>query len=234
MDEKQRDASLRAWVLIVGILIILGWVSYSVVSIVRQSARQAQQAVQPVTDLSNNIGTQVAQAFRPTPTVIVDPVMIIRQVRSLARLETIQYTVERVITAETGQGAFGILFGDRLLFIAHGIVIAGVDMQLLSPQDLRVQDNVLYVHLPAPEIFIATLDNDKSYVYNRETGVLTRGDVNLETTARRAAEQVIRQAALEDGVLDLARRNAENYLSRLMSELGGYNDVVFVQPTPQP
>jgi hypothetical protein len=166
--------------------------------------------------------------------VIVDPVMIIRQVRSLARLETIQYTVERVITAETGQGAFGILFGDRLLFIAHGIVIAGVDMQLLSPQDLRVQDNVLYVHLPAPEIFIATLDNDKSYVYNRETGVLTRGDVNLETTARRAAEQVIRQAALEDGVLDLARRNAENYLSRLMSELGGYNDVVFVQPTPQP
>jgi hypothetical protein len=234
MDDKPRDASLRMWLLVIGILVIMGWVAYTVVSAVQQSARQAQQAVQPVTDLSNSIGTQVAQIFNPTPTVVVDPVTIIHQVRSLARLETIQYTVEKVITAETGQGVFGALFGDRLLFIAHGVVVAGVDLQLLGPEDLKVKDNVLFVQLPEPEIFIATLDNEKSYVYNRDTGILTRGDVNLETTARRVAEQEVRQAALDDGVLDLARQNAENYLSRLMIELGSYQEVVFNQPTPQP
>jgi hypothetical protein len=148
-------------------------------------------------------------------------------------LETIQYSIEKVITAESGQGTFGFLFGDKLIFVAHGVVTAGVDLARLQPEDLRVQNNVLYVRMPAPEIFIATLDNEKSYVYNRDTGALTHGDVNLETTARRAAEDEIRKAALEDGILQQAGQNAENYLSRLLRELG-YPEVIFEQATPVP
>jgi hypothetical protein len=237
--NSSRESNLRAWILIGGILLIFAIVSFLVLSAILRSIEQAQRAVQPVSDLSNNLGTQVAQVLQPTPTVIVDPVTIVRQVRSLARLETIQYNVEKVITAEVGQGAFGILFGDRLLFIAHGVVIAGIDLSLLSPEDLRVENNVLYVQLPEPEIFIATLDNEKSYVYDRDRGALTRGDVNLETTARRVAEQEIRNSALEDGILEQASQNAENYLYRLLLEIGNYDEVIFLQsttqqPTPQP
>jgi hypothetical protein len=176
----------------------------------------------------------MAQVLNPTPTVIVDPVTIVRQVRSLARLETIQYSVEKVITAESGQGPFGFLFGDRLLLVAHGEVIAGVDLSKLSPDDLRVRDNVLYVSLPEPEIFVATLDNEQTYVYDRETGILTQRDINLESTARQAAEQAIREAALEDNILNQARVNAENYLHRLFIDIGNYDEVIFVGGTPQP
>ena len=220
--------------MVIGILIIISLAAYLVISVVRQSVMQAQQFVQPVADLSNGIGTQVAQLLRPTPTVIVDPVTIIHQVRSLARLETIQYSVEKVITAEAGQGQFGFLFGDRLLLVAHGRVIAGVDLEKLGPENLRVEDNVLFVNLPEPEIFIATLDNEKSYIYDREKGILTSGDVNLETIARQAAEQEIEKAALEDGILELARQNAENYLSRLFREIGKYSEVIYERPTPEP
>ena len=220
--------------MVIGILIIISLAAYLVISVVRQSVMQAQQFVQPVADLSNGIGTQVAQLLRPTPTVIVDPVTIIHQVRSLARLETIQYSVEKVITAESGQGQFGFLFGDRLLLVAHGRVIAGVDLEKLGPENLRVEDNVLFVNLPEPEIFIATLDNEKSYIYDREKGILTSGDVNLETIARQAAEQEIEKAALEDGILELARQNAENYLSRLFREIGKYSEVIYERPMPEP
>ena len=41
-----------------------------------------------------------------------------------------------------------------------------------------VEDGILYVQLPDAEIFMATLDNEKSYVYDRETGILTQGSVN--------------------------------------------------------
>jgi hypothetical protein len=232
--EKSTKKNIIGWVLVIGILIIIGLVAYQVLSIVRQSVSQAQQFVQPVADLSNGIGTQVAQLLRPTPTIVIDPVTIIHEVRSLARLETIQYTVEKVITAETGQDQFGFLFGDRLLLVAHGKVIAGVDLEKLGPENLRVVDNVLYVKLPEPEIFLATLDNEKSFIYDREKGILTSGDVNLETLARQAAEQEIEKAALEDGILELARQNAENYLSRLFRDIGKYSEVIFEQPTPQP
>lgn len=212
-------------ILTVGVLLLIGFV---LINTVERGLRQAQSAIRPLSDLTQNVGTQVAQALNPTPTIIPDPVTIIHSVRSLARLETIQYSVEKVITAESGQGAFGFLFGDRLLLVAHGIVIAGVDLEKLSPQDLRLENGVLVVRLPEAEIFIATLDNAKSYVYDRETGLFTKGNIQLETEARRAAEEEIRKAALEDGILEQANRNAQAYLLRLFLQLG-YRDVIFEQ-----
>ncbi|MGD9092352.1 MAG: DUF4230 domain-containing protein [Anaerolineales bacterium] len=224
------DNNTRAWILIGGILLILAVSSFAVVFVLYQGVRQAQQTMQPVNELTSNMATQVADFLNPTPTVLPDPVTIVHSVRSLARLETIQYTMEKVITAETRQEPFGILFGDRLLFVAHGVVIAGVDLNKLSPQDLWTEGGVLYVRLPEPEIFIATLDNEKSYVYDRDTGLLTHGDVDLETTARQAAEEEIEKGALEDGILLKAHQNAESYLYRLFRDLG-YPEVIFVEPT---
>jgi hypothetical protein len=96
-----------------------------------------------------------------------------------------------------------------------------------------VENGVLYVTLPEAEVFIATLDNDKSYVYNRETGLLTHGDVNLETTARKAAEEEIENAAMEDGILEQAGTNAENFMYGFLRNLG-YPEVIFIRPTPTP
>jgi hypothetical protein len=222
------DNNIKVWVLIIGVLLIIGVSAILIVSTVVQSVQTAQNAIQPISDMTSNLGTQVAQVLNPTPTVIPDPVTIIHQVRTLARLETIQYSLEKVITAEVGQESFALLFGDRLLFVAHGIVIAGVDMEKIGPKDLWMEDGILYVRLPEPEVFIATLDNEKSYVYDRDTGLLTHGDTNLETAARQVAEREIEKAALEDGILDQARVNAEYYLSRLLRDLG-YMDVIFIE-----
>lgn len=227
------DNQLRGWILTLGTLLIVLLAALAVIGLVRQSIQQAQQALQPVNDVTNNLGTQVALALHPTPTVLPNPVTVVYQVRTLARLETIQYSVEKVITAETGQGVFAPLFGDRLLFVAHGVVIAGVDMMKLGPEDLWLENGILYVRLPKAEIFIATLDNDKSYVYDRDTGLLTHGDVNLETLARQAAEDEIKAAALEDGILEQAQLNAEAYLYRLLRNLG-YDEIVFVEPQIAP
>jgi hypothetical protein len=232
--NESRDRNLRAWVLVLGTLLILSLIGVAIVYAIQQSLDRANRVFQPVGDMTSGLSTQVAQVLHPTPTIVPDPITVIQEVRSLARLETIQYTVEKVITAESNQGTFGFLFGDKLLFVAHGVVVAGVDLSKMGPQDLAVSGNVLYVHLPDPEIFIATLDNDKSYVYNRDTGVFTKGDVNLETSARQAAEDEISKAAMEDGILDQARVNAENYMYRLFLSLG-YRDVVFVDNgTPMP
>jgi len=222
----KNDNNLRGWVLVIGLLVVLGLGVYGVVSAIQQSARQAQQAIQPVNELTSNVATQVAQILHPTPTILPDPVTIIQGVRSLARLETIQYSVEKVITAETNQGPFGFLFGDRLILVAHGIVIAGVDLEKLTPENMQLRNGVLYVRLPDSEIFLTTLDNDKSYVYNRDTGLLTHGNINLESDARRAAEDEIEKAAVADGILEQAQRNAENYLYRLLRDVG-YPEVIF-------
>ncbi len=210
------------------ILVVLAAGVYFIVQTVRETAIAAQQPFEQVSQANQALQTQVAQLANPTPTIIPDPVTYINEIRALARLETIQYSVEKVITAEVGQGTFGFAFGDRLLFVAHGIVIAGIDMEKLQPSDMRFDGQVLYVRLPPTEIFIATLDNEKSYVYDRETGLLTQGQVDLETLARQTAEDEIRKAALEDGILTQAKTNAESYLLKFFNALG-YKSVIFEQ-----
>jgi hypothetical protein len=220
------NKNLLPWIFVIGIFVILIVAVFGVVVTIQ---RTTQRIIQPVSDMTSGLGTQVAQILHPTPTILPDPVTLINQIRPLARLETIQYTVEKVITAEVGQNLLAPLIGDRLLFVGHGYVIAGIDLSKIRSQDIASEDGILVVHLPKAEVFVATLDNDKSYVYDRETGLLTHGDINLETTARQAAEDQIRQAALDDGILEQAQTNAETYLASLLNKLG-YAQVSFVFP----
>jgi hypothetical protein len=228
-----RDAKL--WVLVFGVLLVAAVSAYFVISAVQDMTETvsdaADRAVQPVDDVASMTGglaTQISEVLNPTPTILPDPVSIIHDVRTLARLETIQYSIEKVVTADSGQQDLTILFGDRLIFVAHGTVLAGIDLAELGEDDLWLDGGTLYVRLPKPQIFIATLDNDKSYVYDRDTGLFTKGNIDLETMARQAAEEEIEKAAMEDGILDLAQTNAEYYLSRLFQTLG-YPQVIFVQ-----
>ena len=89
-----------------------------------------------------------------------------------------------------------------------------------------LEGEVLHVNLPEAEVFVATLDNDQSYIYDRDTGVFRKSDPDLETAARQAAEQEILEAAIDDGILAQAQQNAEVYLERLFNSLG-YQRVEF-------
>lgn len=170
-----------------------------------------------------------------TPTIYPSSLTVIEGVQSLSRLETASYHIEKVITAESGQGPLGFLFGDKLLLIAYGEVIAGVDLSEIGPGDIMTgEGGVVYMRSPAPEVFVNTLDNHRTYVYDRRTGAAGMNQ-QLETAARQEAERLILQAALEDGLLDTAEQNARNVLKSFVLGLG-FEHVIFVRemPTPTP
>ncbi|HUG14958.1 MAG TPA: DUF4230 domain-containing protein [Thermomicrobiales bacterium] len=146
---------------------------------------------------------------------------VVLQMQSLARLETMNYTIEKVIEAEKSGNVFqDLLFGDRILLIAHGNVIAGVDLSALDDEDVEVNDDdALTVTLPPSEIFVATLNNEETRVYDRDQGLLSRGDAQLETRARQAAVAAILQAACDQGILEQAAAEAKTQLTALLGLL---------------
>jgi hypothetical protein len=169
------------------------------------------------------------------PTIRPNPATIIREIQTLSRLETVSYSVEKVITVEKNQHGLADLLGldEKLLFVAHGKVIAGIDLSKLHVQDITVtDDNIVIVGLPEAEVFICTLDNEMSYVYDHERGVLNRvfeEQSDLETLARQAAEDAIEEAALKDGILDIANTNAESYMRAFLTAMG-FDQVIFALP----
>lgn len=146
---------------------------------------------------------------------------VIKELKSLSRLETASFTIEKVIEAGTNGNAFQeFLYGDRILLIAYGEVVAGFDLSTLSGEDVVVQAKVVKVTLPKPEILTTTLDNSKTRVYDRKRGVLSKGDKDLEAKARVAAETSIRDAACKGGILDKASENARKQVASILKVLG--------------
>ena len=152
---------------------------------------------------------------RPGPNVVV-------AVRDLARLESASFHMERVIDIRSTQRrALGLVEAqDSLLLVAAADVVAGVDLADLSERDVVVEDGRAVVTLPAPQIFSARLDNERSYVFQRQTDLLARRRESLETEARQQAERTLREAALEAGILERAERNARRTVESLVRSLG--------------
>jgi len=211
------------------ILVVLAAGVYFIVKTVRETAAAAADAATAPFDQVNQanqaLQTQMAQIMHPTPTIVVDPVMYITNVKALARLETIKYSVEQVVECDNGLTDFFETRYEKILFAGRGMVIAGIDMEKIQPSDLRLGGDTLYVRLPPAELFVATLDNEKSVVYHLDNALLAP-DINLETTCRQKTEEAIRQRVLEDGILQQAQVNAENYLFKFFSSLG-YRTIQF-------
>ena len=153
--------------------------------------------------------------------ISVDQPTVVRQVRALQRLETVSYTADKVISAERENPVLpNFLAGDRLLLVAHGEVIAGMDLAKLHPDDVEVRGSSVSVHLPHSEIFTTRLDNERTRVYSRDTGLFASPDPNLEGNVRAEAERQIRDAAMDDRILITAEANARQTVNSLLLSLG--------------
>jgi hypothetical protein len=146
---------------------------------------------------------------------------VVRQIQQLERLETVAYTMEKLVWGERDNPYIPkFLIGDRLVLVVHGEVIAGVDLGRVTSADVTVQGHNISVRLPQAELFSTRVDNEKTQVYSRETGLLSRPDPNFESEIRREGERQLKQAALKDGILETANQNARATMMSLLKGFG--------------
>lgn len=176
----------------------------------------------------DRIGRLLPQiSLQRTVVMRADGPAIVRRIQALSKLETSRYTLEKIIDAESNSGWLPRwLVGEKLIFIAHGEVAGGIDLGRLGADDVTISGDHISLRLPEPEVLYTRLDNERSRVYNRESGLLTRPDEDLESRVRATAERTLRASALEDGVLQSARENARKSLGALLGSLG-YERVTF-------
>lgn len=229
MPKSQNAGCLRNLAYI-SVIIFMAALSFAAILFAMGLNKTNEEIVEPVGNLVRQLTLQV------TPVILPNPATIVREINDLARLETASFEFEKVITAETGQDILWGALGETMVFVAHGKVYAGVDFSEMAVEDLQVYDPVtVYVHLPAAEIFedIPVLDNEKSFVADRDTGILTRADPQLESQVRVAAEEAIANAANESEILERADANAQEFMTNFLTGLG-FENIVFTDKTPKP
>lgn len=175
-----------------------------------------------------SVTRQVTEALAPQEKTI-DVAALVTQVRELNRLETAAMRVVHIgKISQTYKLVPNALAGDEITFLAEGDVIAGIDLARLTPQDVwKSPDGTINLRLPPAEVLIARVDNQKSRVLTRDTGMLRRRDVDLETRARQHAEENIRREAVSKGILTVATQSGEKKLAGFLNTLG-FEKVRFV------
>lgn len=170
------------------------------------------------------VGTQAVRGFglfgdgdhrEAGPTVVQG----IRELSSLTTVEIIEAT-----TLERGHdaGILDFLRGDRIALLAVAKIGAGIDLSELDEDDVVIDAEARSIELtlPPPQITYVALDNDATRVYDRDRGLLTRGDPQLESEARRAAEDLLRRSALDAGILDAASDAGRTAVEGFLRSLG--------------
>lgn len=154
---------------------------------------------------------------------------VVRELRSLSRLETSSMHVEKVIALSDHQQRLrGLLDADdSLLFVAVGEVVLGVDLSRLAEADVRSDPDsgVAYIELPAPEVLSTRFDEARSYVHTRTTDLLARRNEGLEGAARKEALAAFAAAARDPRALEAAKASAEKQL-RSLAKAWGAKDLV--------
>ncbi len=151
--------------------------------------------------------------------------VVVEQIQRLSRLETVVYSLDTVVEGARSSTVLpDVLAGDKLLLVVHGQSIAGVDLGKLRPEDVRIlasgAGRAIHITLPASEVFVTAIDNGHTRVYSRQTGLLVPVDQNLESETRAKAQGQLERAALADGILDAARKNARAAVTTLLYGLG--------------
>lgn len=168
---------------------------------------------------------RLAAIITGRPLNIVSAPDVVEKIQRLNRLETVQYSLDTIVEGNESNPILpDALAGDKLLMIVHGVTIAGVDLSQLKPDSVQITEGSdgrsIRLSLPQSQVFLTTLDNEKSRVYQRDTGLFVKPDPNLESTVRQKAQAQLQQAALSDGILDAAAKNARATVTAMLEGLG--------------
>jgi hypothetical protein len=170
------------------------------------------------------VAGRIASAITGRPLNIISAPMVVEKVQSLARLESVVYSLDTVVEGDRSSAILpDALAGDKLLMIVHGQTIAGVDMSQMKPDDVQISETggrSIKLTLPASQVFVTTIDNAHTRVFSRETGIFVTADPNLESQTRAKAQDQLQQAALTDGILDTASKNARATVTAMLEGLG--------------
>lgn len=143
--------------------------------------------------------------------------VVLKEITALGKLELIRYTFKDIVEHEQLNT---FLPNPSAVLIVEGEATGCLDLAKISMADITTDGDSVTVRLPKPELCGWKINHDRSRVYDTRFSFLT--DSQLVSDAYRQAERQIRQSALNGGILEQTRRNADQMLRPLLERISGH------------
>jgi len=142
--------------------------------------------------------------------------MVLKEMTVLGKLELSNFAFRDVVEQELVRD---YLPNPKAILIVQGEAIGCIDLTKIKADDITTKDDTLIVHLPDPELCSYRIDHSKSKIYDTEYAFMNEQSLMNEAYTR--AEAKIKQSALEMGILEQTKKNAELVLKPLLENLSG-------------
>jgi hypothetical protein len=142
----------------------------------------------------------------------------VRTLKDLAELATVEYSVTKIVSYKDVAW-----YGDRkILFEASATVKAGIDLNELTDQDIKQEnDSTVTIHLPPPKILLFNMKPENMREIFNESGILRSNFSNQEKDGLLSqGEKDIRAKVGQMDILQRAARNARILLESWLKKTG--------------
>ncbi|WP_439880525.1 DUF4230 domain-containing protein [Pontibacter sp. MBLB2868] len=160
------------------------------------------------------------------PKVVVNYNTILTSVEDLGKMELVRYNFKDVVEYKKSVSRW--VPDSKIVLIVSGEAVGCVDFTQITQADIQFQgDSLVQIAIPAPEICYYKVDHSKSKVFSKENTYFQ--DADLVEESFRYAEQNVKKAALNSGILRQTKVNAEKILKPMLEEITGRRVVLVPQ-----
>ncbi|WP_299759024.1 DUF4230 domain-containing protein [uncultured Pontibacter sp.] len=160
------------------------------------------------------------------PEVVINFNTVLTSVEDLGRMELVRYNFKDVVEYEKRVSRW--VPNSKIVLIVAGEAVGCVDFTKITQADIQFQgDSLVQVALPEPEICYYKIDQSKTKVFSKENTYFQ--DADLVQESYKYAEANVKKAALNSGILDQTKINAEKILRPILEEVTGRRVVLVPQ-----
>lgn len=142
--------------------------------------------------------------------------IVLKEIKALGKLELVRYTFKDIVEHEQVNT---FLPNANAVLIVEGEATGCLDLTQINLDSITTTDDSITVQLPKPELCGWKINHDRSRVYDTHFSFLNESQ--LVSDAYRKAEHQVKQSALNGGILNQTRQNANQLLRPLLERISG-------------
>ncbi|GAA0892502.1 hypothetical protein GCM10009122_21810 [Fulvivirga kasyanovii] len=160
---------------------------------------------------------------------VINRSAILQEIETLGKLELVKYNFKEITEVTEVSKEYFRFFklgpDSKIALISEGQAVGCIDLTKIRESDLVLENDTLYVKLPSPEICYYKLDMEKTRIYSLQTNPM-KDEKKFIQKAYKHAEREIKASALNSGILEQTRENAETILKPLLEQISGHKVIL--------
>lgn len=160
----------------------------------------------------------IYRKFSSSNSTVISHELLVEKIEAMGKMELTRFTIKDVIEKKVIKEWWP---DSKVLMIAVGEAVGCIDLSKVKASDVKKSGDSILITLPKPELCYVKVNHEKSKVYD-VSGVYFKEDTKaLVEQVYVIAEKELSKEAMEMGIIEETKKNAQLMLKPLFENISG-------------